>query len=91
MTSKQDSFDTIAAAHVLSTPLLASQHEGECDEEVCMRGSASIVHKSSQEGSQDGTFDDESQTAWWFASCAISIVVSALLSLEFGIFLHIPR
>jgi hypothetical protein len=85
MTSTQDSFDTMSTAHVLSTPLLASQHEGEYDEEVCLRGSKSNDDTSSQEGTQDEKSDSEKQTTWWFASCAISIVVSALLSLEFGI------
>jgi hypothetical protein len=81
----------------LSTPLLGNlprrelEHErgeqyAEYDEEVCMlRSSKSIVHVSSQEDSENEQSSDECQTNWWLDSCSlVSIFVSTLLSLQFG-------
>jgi hypothetical protein len=84
----------------LSTPLLGNlprhelelEHErerdeqyAEYDEEGCMRGSKSIVHDSSQEESENEQSSDEYQTNWWFDNCSlVSIFVSGLLSLQFG-------
>jgi hypothetical protein len=62
----------------LSNPLLGKlsrrrlelEHErdeqyAEHDEEVCMRGSKSIVHNSSQEESDNERSSDECQSTWW--------------------------
>jgi hypothetical protein len=86
----------------LSNPLLGNlsrrelelEHEhdeqyAEYDEEVCMRGSKSIVHNSSQEESDNERSSDECQSNWWFDGCSLlSIFVSTLLSLQFGMALY---
>jgi hypothetical protein len=61
----------------------------EDDEEVCMRGSKSNVHDSSQEESANDQSSDECQTNWWFDICLLlSMFVSTFLSLQFGMVLY---
>jgi hypothetical protein len=81
----------------LSIPLLGNlprEHErdeqdaADYDEEVCMI----LVHEDSSQQEEyqqnEQSSDHESPSSWWFANCALALVVSALLFLQFGIAFH---